>query len=97
MRQNRIRQPHRDYYEIIKRILQIVYSMAAGCNKPFEIAYKCQLNLPQFLYYRDMLLSRNLILISSDIGTNQQHYEITDSGLRYLKLIKEIEDDLLPS
>lgn len=95
MRRNRIRQPNRDYYEIIKQILQTVYSMTEGCGKSFEIAYRCQLDLPHFLYYRDMLLNRKLLLISSNTGPNQ-HYEITLKGERYLQLFAKIEDDLGP-
>lgn len=95
MRRNRIRQPNRDYYEIIKQILQTVYSMAEGSSKSFEIAYRCQLDLPQFLYYLDMLLNRRLLLISSKNRHNQR-YEITPKGKRYLQVFIEIEDDLRP-
>jgi predicted transcriptional regulator len=94
MRRNGTRQPDRDYYEIIKQILQNVYSMAEGCNKPFEIAYRCQLDLQLFLYYRNMLLSRNLLLISSNRNVHNQHYKITDKGIRYLQLFSAMEDDL---
>jgi len=95
MRRNRIRQLNRDYYEIIKQILQTVYSMAEGCDKSFEIAYRFQLDLLQFLYYRDMLLNRRLLLVSSKNRHNQR-YEITPKGERYLQLFIEIEDDLRP-
>jgi predicted transcriptional regulator len=95
MRRNRIRQPNRDYYEIIKQILQTVYSRAEGCDKSFEIAYRCQLDLLQFFYYRDMLLNRRLLLVSFKNRDNQR-YEITPKGERYLQVFIEIEDNLRP-
>jgi predicted transcriptional regulator len=95
MRRNRIRQPNRDYYEIIKQILQTVYSLAEGCDKSFEIAYRCQLDLLQFFYYRDMLLNRRLLLVSFKNRDNQR-YEITPKGERYLQVFIEIEDNLRP-
>jgi predicted transcriptional regulator len=88
-----LRQPHRDYYEIIKVILQNVYSKIGGC-KPFEVAYRCQLNWPQFTYYRDILL-RNKLLIPSN-GVSIQCYEITPKGERYLHLFAELENGLRP-
>jgi predicted transcriptional regulator len=93
MRRNRIRHLNRDYYEIIKQILQTVYSLAEGCDKSFEIAYRCQLDLLQFLYYRDMLLNRRLLLVSSKNRHNQR-YEITPKGEHYLQLLGELENDL---
>jgi predicted transcriptional regulator len=92
----RLRQPHRDYYEIIKVILQNVYSrMGGGGCKPFELAYRCELTWNQFRDYRDLLISRRL-LIPSNSETNHR-YEITPKGERYLQLFTEIEDDLRPS
>ncbi|MGH9950923.1 MAG: winged helix-turn-helix domain-containing protein [Nitrososphaeraceae archaeon] len=85
--------PHRDPYEIIKQILQIVYSREDGICKLFELAYRCQLTWQQFKYYRDLLIGRKLLMISSNTGPIQ-HYEITDKGLRYLKLFAEIQDYL---
>lgn len=90
MRRNRTRQPHRNDYEIIKQILQIVYPREGGISKIFELAYRCQLTWKQFKYYRDLLICRKLLPNSSNTGPNQ-HYEITDKGLRYLKLFAEIE------
>lgn len=95
MRGNWTRQPHRDYYEIIKQILQIVYSRKDGISKSFELAYRCQLTWQQFKYYRDLLISHSLLLISSSAEPNQ-HYEITPKGDRYLQLFAEMEDDLRP-
>jgi hypothetical protein len=37
-----IRQSHRDYYEIVKQILQNVYANDGGC-KPSELAYHWEL------------------------------------------------------
>jgi predicted transcriptional regulator len=88
-----LHQPHRDYYEIIKQILQTVYSKAEGC-KSAEMAYRCELAWVQFTYYRDILLS-NKLLIPSEEGSTQR-YEITPKGERYLRVFAEIEDDLRP-
>jgi predicted transcriptional regulator len=87
-------QPHRDHYEIIKVILQNVFSKIGGC-KPYELAYRCQLNWPQFTYYREILLS-NKLLTSSNTEPNH-HYEITPKGIRFLGIFAEIEDDLRPT
>jgi predicted transcriptional regulator len=89
----RLRQPHRDNYEIIKQILQTVYSKAGG-YRSFELAYRCQLTWPQFIRYRDVLLSCELLIV---VGKgSSQHYEITLKGERYLQVITEIEVDLRP-
>jgi predicted transcriptional regulator len=93
MRRSRSRQPHRAQYEIVKQILQTVYTKTDGCRS-FELAYRCKLSWPQFTHYRDLLFNQKL-LISSNIGPNQR-YEITDRGLRYLQLITEMENDLMP-
>lgn len=90
-RRGALRQPHRDQYEIVKQILQTVYTKTDGCRS-FELAYRCRLSWPQFTRYRDLLFNQKL-LISTNVGSNQ-HYEITDSGLRCLQLFAEIEDDL---
>jgi predicted transcriptional regulator len=86
-----IRQPHRDYYEIIKQILHTVYSKVGGC-KSAEIAYRCELAWFQFMNYRDILVSHKL-LISSHIGPTGR-YEITPKGVRFLEVFAEIENDL---
>lgn len=95
MPKGRIRQPHRDKYEIIKQILQTVSSRQNGVNSSFEIAFRCELTLHQFIRYRDLLLKKKLLLISSDKGLTH-HYEITEKGIRYLKVSTEIENDLKP-
>ncbi len=86
-----IRQPHRDSYEIIKQILQTVYAKAGGC-KPSELAYRCELTWDQLRNYRDLLVKQNLLIPS--IRGDNQCYEITPKGERYLKVFAEIEDDL---
>lgn len=86
-----IRQPHRDYYGIIKQILQTVCTKAEGC-KSFELAFRCELTWDQFTRYRDLLYNQKL-LISSKTGHNQR-YEITAKGVRFLEIFAEIEDDL---
>jgi predicted transcriptional regulator len=91
MHQNRIRQPHRDYYEIIKQILQAVYTKAEGCRS-FELAFRCELTWDQFKRYRDVLLTQKLLILSNS-GPNE-HYEITPRGERYLPLFGEIEGEL---
>lgn len=88
-----LRQPHRDYYKIIKKILQTVETRIGG-YRSFELAFRCELTWEQFKNYRDLLIN-NKLLISSNIGS-LQHYEITEKGLRYLKVFAEIEDDLGP-
>jgi predicted transcriptional regulator len=94
MRRIRIRQPHRDQYEIVKEILQTIYTKANGCRS-FELAYRCNLSWPQFTRYRDLLFNQKLLILS-DFGPNQR-YEITDRGLRYLQLFAQIENDLWPN
>jgi predicted transcriptional regulator len=95
----RRQQPHphnRDSYEIIQQILRIVYSNVGGQNnKSFELAYRGQLDLPLFYYYRDLLIVRRLLRISSNTEPTQR-YEITPKGERFLKIFAEIEDDLRP-
>jgi predicted transcriptional regulator len=91
-REKKLRQPHREYYEIVKQILQIVYTKADGYSKSFELAFRCQLTWDQFTRYRDLLFKQKL-LISSNTGPSQ-HYEITDKGLRYLHIFAEIEENL---
>jgi predicted transcriptional regulator len=86
-----LQQPHREQYEIIQQLLQTANSKVEGC-KQFELAYESQLNWPRFTYYRDFLISREL-LIPSDKEPAQQ-YEITPKGERYLQLFAEIEDGL---
>lgn len=88
-----IRQPHRDHYEIIKQILQIVYSKVQGC-KSFELAYRCELTWPQFTYYRDILISNKLLVPSESEPT--RYYGITEKGIRYLQVFAGIEEDLCP-
>jgi predicted transcriptional regulator len=89
-----IRQPHRDQYEIIKQILQTVYTKAGGC-KPSELAYRCELTWEQFRNYRDLLIKQNLLIPS--IKADNRGYEVTPKGECYLKVFAEIEDDLRPS
>jgi predicted transcriptional regulator len=88
-----LRQPHRDYYEIIRQILQNVYAKVGGC-KPSELAYRCDLSWKQVRGYRDILVNQKLLVPSNSEPSD--HYEITPKGERYLKLIAEIEDDLFP-
>jgi predicted transcriptional regulator len=88
-----IRQPHRDHYEIIRQILQTVYTKAGGC-KSTEIAYRCELAWLQFTPYRDILLSNNLLILSN--AEPSQRYEITTKGERFLNMFAELEDDLRP-
>jgi predicted transcriptional regulator len=82
-----VRQPHRDHYEVIRQILQTVYSKAGGC-KPFELAYRCQLTWPQFIWYRDLLITNKLLIPSNTNPTRR--YEITPKGERFLKIFAEI-------
>ena len=93
VRRGVLRQPHRDYYEIMRQILQNVYAKEGGC-KPSELAYRCELTYNQFRNYLNLLINQKL-LIPSHNGLNQR-YEITDKGERYLQLIAEMEDDLRP-
>jgi predicted transcriptional regulator len=86
-----LRQPHRDYYEIIKQILQNVYSKTSGC-RPSELAYRCELTWHQFVHYRDILLCNNLLIPLKDGLV--ENYKITEKGTRLLKILAEIEDDL---
>lgn len=88
-----LQQLHREQYEIIQQLLYTAYSKVEACTQ-FELAYESQLNLLRFTYYRDFLISRDL-LISSDKGLTQ-HYEITPKGERFLQIIAEVEDDLRP-
>ena len=69
-----IRQSHRDHNEIIKQILQIVHSKVEGCNS-FELADRCELTWPQFASYRDILISRKLLVPSNTEPT--RYYETT--------------------
>jgi predicted transcriptional regulator len=89
-----LQQPHREQYEIIQQLLQTAYSKVEAC-KQFELAYESQLSWPRFTYYRDFLISREL-LIPSDTGSTQ-HYEITPTGEQYLQVFAGIEADLRPT
>jgi predicted transcriptional regulator len=88
-----LQQPLRKQYEIIQHLLQTAYSKEEACTQ-FELAYESQLNWLRFIYYRDFLISRDLV-ISSDKGP-AQHYEITPKGERFLQIFAEVEDDLRP-
>src|ERR687898_3018078 len=87
---------HRHTHEIIKQILQTVYSRTRKGHycRPLEIVYRCELTWAQFRQYRDLLLSRKL-LTSPDTEAFS-HYKITDKGLQYLQLFSKIEDYLEP-
>jgi predicted transcriptional regulator len=85
-----LHQPHREQYEIIQQLLQTAYSKVEA--KQFELASESELNWLRFTYYRDFLISQEL-LISSNKGPTQ-HYEITPKGERFLQVFGEIEDDL---
>jgi predicted transcriptional regulator len=82
---------NREQYEIIQQLLQTVNSRVKGC-KQFELAYESQLNWPQFTYYRDFLISCELLIPSDEEPA--QYYEITPNGERYLQLFAEMEDGL---
>jgi predicted transcriptional regulator len=92
----RQQQFHRHSHEIIKQILQTVYSRTRKGHycRPLELVYRCELTWAQFRHFRDLLLSRKL-LTSSDTKAFS-HYKITDKGLQYLQLFSEIEDYLEP-
>jgi predicted transcriptional regulator len=89
-----LQQPHREQYEIIQQLLLTAYSKVEGCTQ-IELAYENQLNWPRFTYYRDFLISSELLVPSGNAAT--QHYEITPKGERYLQVFTEMEDDLRPS
>ena len=94
--------PHRSRYEIVNEILRVVM---LGNQSPSSF-YICKLlhieygarltyrqtldNLPGLVESR-LLSKRN----TTKLGPFP-HYEITDSGRRYLQLFAEIEDDLRP-
>jgi predicted transcriptional regulator len=88
-----LRQPHRDYYEIIKQILQNIYTKRGG-RKSSEIAHRCELTWYQFIRYRDALVSHKLLILSNK--RPNQRYEITPIGILFLEVFQEIEDDLRP-
>jgi predicted transcriptional regulator len=74
-------QPHRHTHEIIKQILQTVYSRTRKDHycKSLDIAYGCELTWAQFRQYRDLLLGRKLL--TSPDTKDFSHYKITDKGL----------------
>lgn len=92
----RQQQSHRHTHEIIKQILQTVYSRTRKGHycRPLEIVYRCELTWAQFRHFRDLLLSRKLLTLSDTKAFS--HYKITDKGLQYLQLFSEIEDYLEP-
>jgi predicted transcriptional regulator len=92
----RQQQVHRRSHEIIKQILQTVYSRTRKGHycRPLEIVYRCELTWAQFRHFRDLLLSRKLLTLSDTKAFS--HYKITDKGLQYLQLFSEIEDYLEP-
>jgi predicted transcriptional regulator len=85
-----LHQPHREQYEIIQQLLQTANSKVEA--KQFELASASELNWPRFTYYRDFLISQELLTPSNKGPT--QHYEITPKGERFLQVFGEIEDDL---
>ena len=89
-------QSHRHTHEIIKQILQTVYSRTRKGHycRPLEIVYRCELTWAQFRHFRDLLLSRKLLTLSDTEAFS--HYKITDKGLQYLQLFSKIEDYLEP-
>jgi predicted transcriptional regulator len=90
-----LQQPHREQYEIIQQLLLTAYSKVEGC-KQIELAYENQLNWLRFTYYRDFLISSELLIPSGNAEATR-HYEITRKGERYLQVFTEIEDDLRPA
>ena len=90
---NRHREVSRDYYKIVKDMLQLVTSKYR-CNKT-EIAYGAGITHSQQKRYMTILVDRGLILISPG-GNSPKVYEISDLGRRYLQLFAELEDDLRP-
>src|ERR671919_3209584 len=92
----RQQQSHRHTHEIIKQILQTVYSRARKGHycRPLEIVYRCELTWAQFRHFRDLLLSRKLLTLSDTEAFS--YYKITDKGLQYLQLFSKIEDYLEP-
>src|ERR671918_412378 len=74
-------QSHRHTHEIIKQILQTVYSRTRKDHycKSLDIAYGCELTWAQFRQYRDLLLGRKLL--TSPDTKDFSHYKITDKGL----------------
>ncbi|MPZ07983.1 MAG: hypothetical protein GEU26_16465 [Nitrososphaeraceae archaeon] len=87
-----LQQTHREQYEIIQQLLQTAFSKVEATQ--FELAYQSQLNWPRFTYYRDFLISQELLIPSNKGPT--QHYEITRKGEHYLQVFGELEDDLRP-
>jgi predicted transcriptional regulator len=89
-------QLHRYSHEIIKEILQTVYSKTRKGRfcRPFEIACRCELTWAQLKQFRDRLLLDELLISFDNISFS--HYKITEKGLRYLQLFNEIEDFLEP-
>jgi predicted transcriptional regulator len=89
-------QYYRYSHEIIKLILETVYSRTrkGPYCRSLEIANRCEITWAQFKQFRDLLLHHKL-LISFDTKSFS-HYKITEKGLRYLQLFSEIEDYLEP-
>jgi predicted transcriptional regulator len=91
-------QRHRDRYNIVNDILQMV------SNNPIikrrhktGIGYAANLTHWQTITYLKRLIGQDLLRqISDDLGP-YSHYEITRKGERYLQVFAEIEDDLRPT
>jgi predicted transcriptional regulator len=95
--------PHRSRYEIVNEILRVVM---IGNQSPssfyicklLHIEYGARLTYRQTLDYLPALVESRLLIKRKTTKLGPfPHYEITDSGRRYLQLFADIEDDLRPA
>ena len=94
--------PHRSRYEIVNEILWEVLlrnqspSSFYTC-KLLHIEYGARLTYQQTLDYLPALVDSRLLLTRKTMKLGSfPHYEITDSGRRYLQVFAEMQDYLQP-
>jgi predicted transcriptional regulator len=94
--------PHRSRYEILNEILWEVLLRNQSPSsfyicKLLHIEYGATLTYRQTLDYLPAIVESRLLLKrkTAKLGTFP-HYEITDSGRRYLQVFAETQDDLRP-
>ncbi len=87
----------RDHHDIVKDILEIVYS-----TKPLfktrlsqtSIGHDAKLTHPQTVEYLKSLVGIGLLILTE--LRPYRYYELTKKGRRCLQLFNELEDDLRP-
>lgn len=89
--------PQRDHHDIVKDILEIVYTtqpLFRTWRSQTSIGHDAKLTHPQTVKYLEGLIDIGLLMLTD--FRPYPYYELTKKGRRCLQLFSEIEDDLRP-